>query len=102
MIFPKCVLVGGALAGLTGPLRLGSQEGKVLVTEAYTTALDIFFVDLAPRASGKSPAIRSLEVAELDHGNRRVGIALEMASLAYHKRHQLWVGSLIWWDGCGV
>jgi hypothetical protein len=61
----------------------------VLVTEAHKTALDILSVDLAPRASGKLPTVRSLKIAELDQGDWRIGIAFKMAGLAHHKRHQL-------------
>ena len=57
------------------------------ITEANFTVLDIFLIDLAPRASGKSPAVRSLKVAELDDGNRGVGVAFKMAGLADHERH---------------
>ena len=89
MILPECILVGRTLAGLASPLRLRPQEGKVLVTEAHHATLDILFIDLAPRASGKSPAVRSLKVAEFNEGNRGLGITLEMPGLGYNRRHQL-------------
>ena len=64
----------------------------MLVTETHDTAFDILLIDLATRASGKLPAVRSLKVAELDDGHRGVGVAFKMAGLADHERHQLiWV-----------
>jgi hypothetical protein len=60
----------------------------VLVAEAYDTGLDILFIDLAPRASGKLPAVGSLEIAELNDRDRRVGDAFEVAGLLDHALHQ--------------
>ena len=67
MILPELLLIGGALAGLGGPLRLWSEEGEVLIPESNFPGLDVLFFDLARRASGKFATVWSLEVAELEH-----------------------------------
>lgn len=79
MELPESILLGGALAGLRRPLRLLSEEGKMLIAEANPAGLDVLLVDLTPRVSGESPAVRSLEVAEFDHDDGGTGIALEVA-----------------------
>ncbi len=88
VVSPKGLLLGGTFAGLGRPLRLRPQEGHVLITEAHQTCLHVLFIDLAPRASGKSPAVRSLKVAEFDDNDRGVGISLEVAGLSDHGIHQ--------------
>lgn len=60
----------------------------MLITEAHQTGLHVLFIDLAPRASGESPAEGSLEVAEFDDGDRSAGIAFEVARLSHHGIHQ--------------
>ena len=61
----------------------------MLVSKANRTVCNILFIDLAPRASGKSPAVWSLVVAKLDNSNRRLGIALKMTGLGDNECHQL-------------
>ena len=89
MVFPKSVLFSGAFAGLARPLRFWTQEGKMQITKSNVTVLDILFIDLATRASGKSPAEWSLKVTELDDGDRSLRIALEMPGLSHNHGHQL-------------
>jgi hypothetical protein len=79
VIFPELILIGGALAGFRRPLRLIPQECKMPVSKANLTRLDVFIYNLATRASGKSAAVWSLKVAKLDHGDRGVLVAKEMA-----------------------
>ena len=51
------------------------------ITETYNTGLGVGRFDLARRASGKSPTVRSLEIAEFDERDGRVGIPLKVARL---------------------
>jgi hypothetical protein len=51
------------------------------VTKPYFSGLDILIVDLARRASGKSAAVRSLKIAELDERDRCIGVPLEVLHL---------------------
>jgi hypothetical protein len=51
------------------------------VSEADITVFDIFIIDLARRASGKSAAIGSLKIAEFEQRHRRVCIPLEMLDI---------------------
>lgn len=60
----------------------------MLVAKAHQPVLDIFLIDLATRASGKAPAVWSLIVAEFDDRDQGIGVAFEMARIAYNKRHQ--------------
>ena len=81
-------LVGGALTGFRRPLRFRPQESEMDVPQTDNTGLNVGFVDLAPRASGESPAERSLEVTKLDNGDRGIWISLEMPGLRDHGFHQ--------------
>ncbi len=58
------------------------------VAKTNYSRLHVRFFNLAPRASGKSPTKRSLKVAELDNGDRRIGLTSEMARLFNHTVHQ--------------
>ena len=49
--------------------------------------LNISFFDLTPRASGESPAERSLKIAELDQRHRSVWVTSKMTGLGYQVRH---------------
>jgi len=53
----------------------------VLIAKADQPCVHKCFPDLAQRASGESPTVPSLEVAELDHGHGSVGVTLEVAGL---------------------
>ena len=58
------------------------------VAKTNQSILNVRFIDLAPRASGESPAERSLEVAELDDGDGRIGVSPKVTSLSRHGVHQ--------------
>ena len=58
------------------------------VTKAHFPRLDVLLIDLAPRASGVSPAERSLEVAELDQRDRGSRVALKVHGLRDQGLHQ--------------
>lgn len=88
VIGPKRVLLGCTFTGFPCPLRLGSKKCEVPVAKAHDTGLDVLFIDLASRASGKSPAIGSLEIAELNNRDRRVRVALKVTGLLDHALHQ--------------
>ena len=49
--------------------------------------LNVSFFDLTPRASGKSPAERSLKIAELDQRHGSFRITSKMTCLGYQVRH---------------
>ncbi len=51
------------------------------VPEPHDAGLDVGRFNLARRASGKSPTVGSLEIAELDECHRCVGIPLKVARL---------------------
>lgn len=51
------------------------------ITKAHNPCLDVGLLDLARRASGKSPAVWSLKIAELDEGDGCVRIPLKVARL---------------------
>ena len=89
VVLPKLILIAGALAGFRSPRGLLSQERKMPVSKANFTALDIFFDDLATRASGKSAAEGSLKIAELNHRDRGILVAQEMAALLDQEGHHL-------------
>jgi hypothetical protein len=59
------------------------------VSDSDQTGVDIFCDDLATRASGMTPAVRSLKVAELDQRDRRLGIAFEVPRLGDQGRHDI-------------
>ena len=66
------------------------------ITETDLTGLDIFFKDLATRASGKSATIRSLIIAEFNDRYLGSFITNEMLSLLSNHLHDLlgiWVRS---------
>jgi hypothetical protein len=88
VIFPKSILVSGTFAGFCCPLRFGSQESEMPVSETNFTSLDVIFIDLTPRVSGKSAAEWSLVVAEFDHGDRGIRVSFEMVGLSDKKFHQ--------------
>lgn len=88
MVLPEGILLGGALAGFRCPLRFRPQEGEMPVTETDLPIGDITFIDLATRASGKTAAVRSLEVAELEHHHRGVRIAFKVAGAFDQVDHQ--------------
>lgn len=88
VVLPESILFSRALAGFTGPLRFRAEESEVDVTKSYQPLVNVFFFDLTPRASGKTPAERSLEIAEFDDRDRRVGAAAEVARHAGDSLHQ--------------
>lgn len=90
VVSPKSLftLFAGAFAGFRRPLGFRTQEGEVDIPQADDPLLDIFFIDLTPRASGPAAAVGSLKVAELDDGYRGVGAALEVAGLGDELAHQ--------------
>ncbi len=51
------------------------------IPEPHDTGLDVGRFNLARRASGKSPTVGSLEIAELDECDGCVGIPLKVARL---------------------
>lgn len=57
------------------------------VAQADLALIDIGFLDLTPRVSGESPAVRSLEVAEFDHRHRSVWVAQEMLGIFDQEGH---------------
>jgi hypothetical protein len=74
-------LITRTLAGFCRPLRLGTQECKMLITKPHDAGLDVRFFDLTRRVRSKSAAVRSLKIAELEHRDRRVGVTFEMPGL---------------------
>lgn len=85
---PELALLGGALAGLGRPVGLGAQDGEMLVDEAHVTGAHVLFTNSTQRVDGKAPAVRSLEIAELDDGDRGVVGALEVARVGQDEVHQ--------------
>ncbi|MBN1454175.1 MAG: hypothetical protein JW963_24370 [Anaerolineales bacterium] len=51
------------------------------ISQLDLAILYVLFFDLTPRVSGESPAVRSLEIAELDQGHRGIWIAFKMPGL---------------------
>jgi hypothetical protein len=47
----------------------------------------VCFIDLTTRASGKTPAVGSLKIAEFDNGHRGVCRSFKMVSLANQVSH---------------
>jgi hypothetical protein len=102
VVFPESILIGCAFTGFCCPYRFWPKKGEMLVTKADRTVLDIFFVYLARRASGKLAAVWSLKVAKFNDGNRSVLCAHEMTGLGDHIRHHLLrVCGLRLRTGCG-
>lgn len=87
MIFPECILVSGALACLRCPEGFVAQEGKVPITNANLTLIDILLFDLTTRVSGKFAAVWSLKVAELNDGDLGVWIPQEVFRFLLQKAH---------------
>jgi hypothetical protein len=63
------------------------EHGKLQVPETHHSGFDVSLIDLAPRASGELAAVRSLEIAELHNGNRRVWIAVPDPGLTDNALH---------------
>ena len=61
------------------------------ISQLDLTVLYIIFFDLTPRASGESPTVRSLEIAELDQSHRGIWITPKMPGLRYQIDHQLFI-----------
>ena len=61
-----------------------SEDNEVNITKLDNTGINIFFLDLAPRASGKFAAVRSLEIAEHDQFHWRIRVAFELTGLLEH------------------
>ena len=101
MKIPICILVTGTFSGFGCPLRLVPKDGEIEIAETHLTRIHIICFDLATRASGVTPAVWSLVVAELDHGYRRIGVSLEVGGLADQLFHHLidCSGCLGWIDG---
>ena len=57
------------------------------VAKTDLPGLNILFFDLAQLASGKLPAVRSLEVAELQDRNRGVRVTFEVPGLRRRNLH---------------
>jgi len=91
MVFPKGILFGSALAGFSGPLRFLPQEGEMNISQPDFAGLNVLFFDLTPRASGESPAVRSLEIAKLDQCHRCIWITAEMPGLRHQIGHQRFI-----------
>jgi hypothetical protein len=53
----------------------------MFVDKTNFTGIDVLFAKPAQRVGGKTPAVRSFEVAKLDDGNRRVIVTLKMAGI---------------------
>ena len=70
------------------------------ITETDLTGLDIFFKDLATRASGKSATVASLKIAELNDRDWSCLTADKMACLLGDQIHKL---SIVWvLSACGA
>ena len=89
MIFPELFLVSSAFAGFGCPPGFFTQKSEVPIAQAYFPIGDILFIDLATRASGKSAAEGSLKIAELNHRDRGILVAQEMAALLDQEGHHL-------------
>ena len=81
MILPKLALLIRALTGLGRPARFLSasvavDDNEMMVLKPYIAPLHILIDELARRASGKLPAVRSLEVGEFLNNHLGVGRAL--------------------------
>ena len=57
------------------------------IAEAHNTGIYVLLINLTRRASRKSPAEWSLEVADFDQRHRRARIALEVARRRNRLRH---------------
>ncbi len=76
MHFPILALLIGAIGGLSGWHGAG-MEGKreITIDEFYFSGINISLLDLRKRFLPKFQAEGALEIAELNHGNWRGGIA---------------------------
>ena len=92
----KSVLFGGALAGLGPSVRLRTQNGEMFVYIFHFAGFHIFFTKTTQRVGGETPAEMSFEVAVFNHGNRGIGIALNMARVGHHEFHQRGRGRTIY------
>ena len=90
VIGPELPLLSGAFAGLRGTARLRPQNGKMLVGKAHLAAVHILLTDPRQRLGGETPAVRSFEVAEFNHRDRRIGAALKVAGVGQNKVHNSW------------
>ena len=61
------------------------------IGQTNLAVLYIRFFDLTPRVSGKSPTVRSLEIAELNQSHRGIWISLEMSGLRHQISHQFFI-----------
>ena len=71
----------------------------MLVAQPDYAFLDVLLIDLARRASGESPAVRSLEVAKLDDRHRGIGIPFKVAGLGDDRGHQRFTVNRGGWVG---
>jgi hypothetical protein len=92
MVFPKLILVRGALGCLSGPLGFITQKSILEITEAYLAGFYVCFIDLTTRVSCKFAAVGSLKIAEFDNRHRSVGVAFEMACRSDEHGHHFLVG----------
>ncbi len=74
VIIPESTLLSGAFRSFRGPQRFGPQKGEMTEDETDLAGRDVFFFKLTLRASGKQPAVGSLEVTVLFHDHRSGGI----------------------------
>lgn len=81
VIGPELALFGRAFAGFGRAAGFRAQDGEMFVDKTNFTGIDVLFTKPAQRVGGKPSAVRSLEVAKLDDGDRRILIALKMTSI---------------------
>ena len=79
VICPKLFLFVSTFAGRTSPDGLLSQKCEMDIPQANLPCIDVVLLNLTTRVSGETPAIRSLEIAELDQRDRRIHITNEVA-----------------------
>ena len=91
VIFPKGILVTGTFRGFGRPERFFPQEGEVEVAKTNFTCIYVSGLYLTTRVSGKTPAVGSLKIAELDDRDRGVGITFEMGGVADEVSHELFL-----------
>ena len=74
---PELALVGGAARGARGALRerMNRVEREVAADVAQLAGVDVVLLDLLVRGDVELAAERALQVGELDHRQRRVGLA---------------------------
>ena len=87
MIGPKLALVCRAFAGFGRTGRFRPQNGKMFVGKAYLAGANVLFADSTQRVDGPAAAVGSLEIAEFNQSDGRIGLALKVAGIRQHKVH---------------